>query len=80
MKICYIVCRIFAVYDAGSYLFALLNSKMHMAWIRTVYGKLKTDYRYSSTLGYTYFPCPPLTPQQKEKMNQSARNILFARS
>ena len=70
----------FAVYDAEPYLFALLNSKMHMAWIRTVCGKLKTDYRYSSTLGYNTFPCPPLTSQQKEKLNQSARNILFARA
>ena len=70
----------FAIYEAEPWLFALLNSKMHMAWIRTVCGKLKTDYRYSSTLGYNTFPCPPLTPQQKEKMNQSARNILFARA
>ena len=70
----------FAVYDAEPYLFALLNSKMHMAWIRTVCGKLKTDYRYSSTLGYNTFPCPPLTEQQKEKLNLSARNILFARA
>ena len=51
-----------------------------MAWIRTVCGKLKTDYRYSSTLGYNTFPCPPLTPQQKEKLNNSARNVLFARA
>ena len=51
-----------------------------MAWIKTVCGKLKTDYRYSSTLGYNTFPCPPLTEQQKEKLNLSARNILFARA
>lgn len=62
------------------WLFAILESKIHMAWIRTVCGKLKTDYRYSSTLGYNTFPCPPLTPQQKEKLNNSARNVLFARA
>lgn len=69
-----------AIYDPEMYVFSLLESKMHMAWIRTVCGKLKTDYRYSSTLGYNTFPCPPLTSQQKEKLNQSARNILFARA
>lgn len=70
----------FAAYDAEPWLFAILQSKMHMAWIKTVCGKLKTDYRYSSTLGYNTFPCPVLTELQKEKLNQTARNILFARA
>ena len=70
----------FAIYEAEPWLFALLESKIHMAWIKTVCGKLKTDYRYSSTLGYNTFPCPPLTTLQKEKLNQSARAILFARA
>ena len=68
-----------AIYNAELWLFAILESKMHMAWIRTVCGKLKTDYRYSSTLGYNTFPCPPLTLEQKEKLTQSAENILMAR-
>lgn len=68
-----------AIYDAELWLFAILESKMHMAWIRTVCGKLKTDYRYSSTLGYNTFPCPPLTLEQKEKLSESAENILMAR-
>lgn len=67
------------IYDAELWLFAILESKMHMAWIRTVCGKLKTDYRYSSTLGYNTFPCHPLTAEQKEKLTQSAENILMAR-
>lgn len=69
----------FAIYDAEPWLFALLESKMHTAWIRTVCGKLKTDYRYSSSLGYNTFPVPPLNPSQKEKLNNSAMNILMAR-
>jgi hypothetical protein len=69
----------FVIYDAEPWLFALLESKMHMAWIRTVCGKLKTDYRYSSSLGYNTFPVPPLNPNQKEKLNDSAMNILMAR-
>ena len=67
-------------YDAEPWLFAILQSKMHMAWVKTVCGKLETRYRYSSTLGYNSFPCPPIPPQQKDKLNQSARNILFARA
>lgn len=69
-----------AIYDPEMYVFSLLESKIHTLWIRTVCGKLKTDYRYSSTLGYNTFPCPPLAEQQKEKLNLSARNILFARA
>jgi len=68
-----------AIYDSELWLFAILESKMHMAWIRTVCGKLKTDYRYSSTLGYNTFPIPPLSSEQKERLNRSARKILLAR-
>ncbi|HMQ96425.1 MAG TPA: N-6 DNA methylase [Candidatus Saccharibacteria bacterium] len=70
----------FAIYDAELWLFSLLESKMHMAWIRTVCGKLKTDYRYSSTLGYNTFPIKPLTEAEKEALNKSARHILLARA
>ena len=69
-----------AIYDPEMYVFSLLESKIHALWIKTVCGKLETRYRYSSTLGYNTFPCPPLTEQQKEKLNLSARNILFARA
>lgn len=66
-------------YEAEPWLLAILESKMHIAWIRTVCGKLKNDYRYSSSLGYNTFPVPPLNPSQKEKLNDSATNILMAR-
>lgn len=68
-----------AIYGAEPWLFALLESKMHMAWIRTVCGKLKTDYRYASTLGYNTFPVPPLSDTQKAKLTASARAILLSR-
>lgn len=68
------------IYDAEPWLFALLQSKMHMAWIRTVCGKLKTDYRYSSTLGYNTFPVNPLTQDEKDTLAKSARRILLARA
>lgn len=66
-------------YNAEPWLLAILQSRMHMAWIRVVCGKLKTDYRYSSTLGYNTFPCPPLTALEKQRLNESAENILMAR-
>lgn len=68
------------IYGAEPWLFAILESIMHTIWIRTICGYLGTSIRYSSSLGYNTFPCPSLTPQQKEKLNQSARNILFARA
>ena len=70
----------FAIYDAEPWLFALLESKMHMAWIRTVCGQLETRIRYSSTLGYNTFPVHTLTEDEKDALNKSARRILLARA
>lgn len=69
----------FAVYDADMFVFSIVVSKMHMAWARTVCGKRGEGLRYSNTLGYNTFPCPPLTSSEKEKLTQSAENILMAR-
>ena len=69
-----------AIYDAEPWLFALLQSKMHMAWIRTVCGQLETRIRYSSTLGYNTFPVNPLTQDEKDQLAKSARRILLARA
>ena len=52
---------------------------MHLTWIATVCGKWKSDYRYSSTLGWHTFPVPQFTTAQKEALDQSARNILRVR-
>lgn len=69
----------FFIEDAPLWLFALLESKMHMAWIRTVCGQLETRIRYSSTLGYNTFPVPPLSQNVKQELEDSAKEILFAR-
>lgn len=69
----------FAVYDAEPWLFALLTSRMHMAWLGTVGGKLETRYRYSNTLVYNNFPVPPLTDQVKEALTQHAFRVLDVR-
>jgi len=70
----------FFIDDAEPWLFALLESKMHMVWIRTVCGQLETRIRYSSTLGYNTFPIHALTEAEKSALNQTARNILLARA
>jgi type I restriction-modification system DNA methylase subunit len=69
----------FAVYDAEPWLFSILNSKMHMAWVRTVGGKLKNDYRYSAKLVYNTFPFPHINDEQKNMLKDYAFGIIAAR-
>ena len=69
----------FAIYDAPLWNLALIASKLHLVWIATVCGKLKTDYRYSNTLGWNTFPVPTLTDADKAELTRAAENILLAR-
>ena len=68
-----------AVYDAESWLFALLQSRMHTAWVGTVGGKLETRYRYSAVLCYNTFPVPPLSSDDKAHLAEHALAILATR-
>ncbi len=67
------------IYDAPLWNMALIASRIHLVWIATVCGKLKTDFRYSNTLGWNTFPVPPLTEANKADLTQCAENILLAR-
>lgn len=69
-----------AIYDAEPWLFALLESNMHMTWVRAVCGQLETRVRYSSSLGYNTFPVNLLSEDEKGALNKSARQILLARA
>jgi len=69
----------FALYDAPLWNMALLASKLHLVWIATVCGKLKTDFRYSNTMGWNTFPIPKLTEKNKEDLTRCAEDILLAR-
>ena len=69
----------FALYDAPLWNMALIASRVHLVWIATVCGKLKTDFRYSNTLGWNTFPVPLLTEQNKADLTACAENILLAR-
>ena len=69
----------FALYDAPLWSFSVLCSKLHLVWIATVCGKMKTDFRYSNTMGWNTFPLPKLTEKNKQDLTQSAEDILLAR-
>ncbi|AMK21710.1 class I SAM-dependent DNA methyltransferase [Sphingobium sp. TKS] len=69
----------FALYDAQLWNMALIASRLHLVWIATVCGKLKTDFRYSNTLGWNTFPVPKLTEQNKADLTRCAEDILLAR-
>ncbi|MEO6320310.1 MAG: type IIL restriction-modification enzyme MmeI, partial [Polaromonas sp.] len=69
----------FALYDAPLWNMALVASRLHLVWIATVCGKMKTDFRYSKTLGWNTFPVPLLTEQNKTDLTACAENILLAR-
>ena len=66
--------------DASLYHFGILTSNVHMAWMRTVCGRLKSDYRYSNAIVYNNFPWPTPTEEQKAKIEQTAQAILDART
>lgn len=66
--------------EASFYHFGILTSNVHMAWVRAVCGRLKSDYRYSKDIVYNNFPWPNPTPEQKEKIEQAAQGILDARA
>ena len=66
--------------NATLYHFGVLTSNVHMAWMRVVCGRLKSDYRYSKEQVYNTFPWPNPTETQKAKIEQTAQAILDARS
>jgi hypothetical protein len=67
------------LYDAPEWCLSLVASRIHLVWIATVCGKLKTDFRYSNTLGWNTFPVPKFSDDQLEALNASARKILKTR-
>ncbi len=66
--------------DATLFHLGILISNVHMAWMRAVCGRLKSDYRYSKDVVYNNFPWPNPTDEQKAKIEQTAQAILDARA
>jgi len=69
----------FALYDAPLWNMALIASRLHLVWIAAVCGKMKTDFRYSNTLGWNTFPVPNLTDKNRADLTVAAEGILLAR-
>ena len=70
---------VLTVPEATLYHFGVLTSNVHMAWMRVICGRIKSDYRYSKDVVYNNFPwCNP-TPEQKAKIEKTAQAILDAR-
>ncbi|MQB69907.1 DNA methyltransferase [Limosilactobacillus reuteri] len=74
------VMGILIIPNADKYLFGLLESKVHMAWMRLFAGRLKSDYRYSKNIVYNTFPWPNIDEKEKGKISKTAQAILDARS
>lgn len=68
------------VANATLYHFGIIESNVHMAWMRTVCGRLKSDYRYSNGIVYNNFPWPSPSDEQKTKIEETAQGILDARA
>ena len=71
--------KAFYIPDGALYTLAIIVSKLHLAWIGAVCGKLELRYSYSNTLGWNTFPIPNLTEKNKADLARSAEDILLAR-
>ena len=69
----------YALYDAPLWCLAAIASKLHLMWIATVCGRMKTDYSYSNKMGWNTFPVPTLTEKNKADLTACAEDILLAR-
>ena len=72
--------KLFMMPSASVYHFGILTSNVHMAWMRAVCGRLKSDYSYSNTIVYNNFPWPTPTSEQQARIEKTAQAILDARS
>lgn len=63
---------VFLIPDATLYHFGVLESNVHMAWVRVVAGRLKSDYRYSKDIVYNNFPWPEPTEEQRIQIEKTA--------
>lgn len=66
------------IYEANTFIFGILSSRIHVIWVATVGGKLETRYRYTN-LCYNSFPFPKISSEKKEEIKQAAENVLVTR-
>ncbi|MBO4435900.1 MAG: class I SAM-dependent DNA methyltransferase [Fibrobacter sp.] len=66
--------------NASLYHFGILSSNVHMAWMRVIGGRMKSDYRYTGNVVYNTFPWPNPTSKQQKRIEETAQMILDARA
>ena len=72
--------KLYIIPDGTIYMFGILMSNVHMAWMKMFAGRMKSDFSYSTNMVYNTFPwCTP-TPEQKTQIEQTAQAILDARA
>ena len=67
------------IYNCSIQTFGIIESKIHMLWVKAVSGKLKNDIRYSSTLCYNTFPFPKISDSKKQEIEEAAEEVLLVR-
>ncbi len=67
------------IYNAETWIFGIISSKMHIIWVKAVCGSLETRIRYSNVLGYNTFPFPDITENQKKELEQHVYKVLEER-
>lgn len=71
--------QVFYLPNSPLFTLSFVVSRLHLVWINTICGKLRTDYRYSNTLGWNTFPIPALTQKNESDLSSCAKDILLAR-
>ena len=66
------------VYNANTFIFGLLSTRIHVLWVATIGGKLETRYRYTN-LCYNSFPFPKISDEKKAEIEEAAENVLITR-
>ena len=74
-----IVTEAFGLFNAPLWNLAIVVSRLHTVWAKTVCGRMKSDPRYSNTLGWNTFPVPTLTDKNRTDLTRCAEDILLAR-
>jgi hypothetical protein len=71
--------KTFFIGDAPLWCLAILSSRLHLAWIAAICGRLRSDYSYSNTLGWNTFPLPALTDKNLSDLTKCAEEITLTR-
>ena len=69
----------YGIYDTSLWILGVVESKMHMLWVKSVCGRLETRLRYSSSICYNTFPFPSISDTKKSEIEEAATNVLLAR-